>query len=777
MMDEILLKNYHIALEQKYNAICFDIDGTLTEKNSEKINKDIIYNLSILLKRRIPIVFITGRGETGINDLLNEIIPDLKEKYGISDNMLLNMYALLNDGARLFSTKNNNKNFKIFNNSEFISSPKSLSDLSYFNQKIIYTLSELIKSKKLSISYSKDFNTGIILNVRICLNIKDNILENLVIEMVNELLKKENLDTLNVTKGMHGGRKIIQIGTAIKSDAISKVESIIGIPKDSMLRIGDCGDILGNDFSMLDCPQGFSVDKTSGKNNACFPIIDKNGNILKGVAATKYIIENAKILPTICLENANEQNYRKNYALVERKIDIGRKKHLSEFNKLINELFKTYDGINSIFDKETGSIKFLDYEWELIDDNNPLKQLWKTRYDNSLLYSLKDNYGYLLRGSKTYYYFLANRVLDEYNKNNEDLTTKDVVLDWFDNYYDFFKKTVIAINQLDNINELCNKRMILAILDNIRNYLLISINQQLFSNYENKIVMINMENLRNMKSIKKFYEILLRNELLMKKICFEKNVILNKDEIIKLIIDTIKLLKEHKFKFNNSQEKENYSKEFRAYREIDNFAENYITVELSKRKINVNSKKIGVCGMCYGGIELPVLFKIIDNDIEDISLLKLNKIASGYAKKQSFELRLFDVKDFGGIKLYGVDKSKKYLLADDNLLTGKTMQLAMNSMYDIGIDISGLSIVRYPSVNRINQMFMPNHGAVDYNMFFDYINGLCFPSPYSWKDPNSTNKYKDSLDVFDINRRKIIECLLKNGDYKEKSEVYKLKAK
>ena len=754
MVNKELISNYNKALNQKYNAICFDIDGTLTENNSKKINKDIIYNLSILLKRKIPIVFITGRGETGINDLLNEIIPDLKEKYNVSDNMLLNMYALVNDGARLFSTKNRNKNFKIFNNSEFISSPKSLSDLSCFNQKIIYTLSELTKEKKLSISYSKDFNTGTILNVRICLNIKDDILEDLVVKMVDEILKKEKLDTLKVTTGMHDGRKIIQIGTAIKSEAIEKAELIIGVPKNSMLRIGDCGDAMGNDFSMLNCPQGFSVDKISGKNNACFPIIDKNGNILKGIAATKFIIENAKILPTICLENANEHNYRKNYALVERKIDIGRKKHLSEFNKIINELFKTYDGINSIFDKQTGSIKFLDYEWELIDDDNSLKQLWQTSNDNSLLYSLKDNDGYLLRGSKTYYYFLANRVSDEYSKNNQDLTTKEIVLDWFNNYCDFFEKTIVALNKLDNINQVYNKRMILAILDNIRNYLLISINQQLFSNYENQIIMINMEKVENIKLIKKLYDILLKNELLMKKICFENDAIIDKDEIIKLIIDTINLLKEHEFKFNNSQVKENYSKEFRAYREIDNFAENYITVELSKRKIDNYSKEIGVCGMCYGGVELPILFKIIDNDIEDISLLKFNKIASGYAKKQSFELRLFDVDDFGGIKLYGVDKSKKYLLADDNLLTGKTMQLAMNSMYDIGIYVTGLSIVRYPSVNRINQMFMPNHGAVDYNMFFDYINGLCFPSPYSWKDPNSTDKYKDSLDVFDTNRRK-----------------------
>ena len=62
MMDEILLKNYHNALEQKYNAICFDIDGTLTEKNSTKLDKRILPFIANLLNRHIPVVFITGRG-------------------------------------------------------------------------------------------------------------------------------------------------------------------------------------------------------------------------------------------------------------------------------------------------------------------------------------------------------------------------------------------------------------------------------------------------------------------------------------------------------------------------------------------------------------------------------------------------------------------------------------------------------------------------------------------------------------------------------------------
>lgn len=67
MNDKIIIKNYLNSLEQKYNAVCFDIDGTLTELNSSKIDERAIKMIADLLKRKIPIVFITGRGSTGLS--------------------------------------------------------------------------------------------------------------------------------------------------------------------------------------------------------------------------------------------------------------------------------------------------------------------------------------------------------------------------------------------------------------------------------------------------------------------------------------------------------------------------------------------------------------------------------------------------------------------------------------------------------------------------------------------------------------------------------------
>ena len=135
-----------------------------------------------------------------------------------------------------------------------------------------------------------------------------------------------------------------------------------------------------------------------------------------------------------------------------------------------------------------------------------------------------------------------------------------------------------------------------------------------------------------------------------------------------------------------------------------------------------------------------------------------------------------NINDFGGLINCNDFANSNLDLFDDNILTGKTLQLAINSLYDCEINVKSICIVRYPSINRIDQMFLNNPTAVDYHLFFDYIYGLCFNSPYSWKDDswkkeNGKVDYTDTLGVFDLNRKKIIECLLKNHDYNENSEV------
>ena len=291
MISEELLNNYQKALHQKYNAVCFDIDGTLTEDNSTKIDSRILPILASMLKKHIPIVFITGRGETGLDDLLKDIVYDLKNKYNVTEKELKKLYALTNDGARIFMTSNSSE--QLFNINEYISSKEDLIKLDELNKRIVTLLDSSTLKEHCKITYSVDSNTNAIINIR--LMILNNNLEfgSQIIKTINSLIRDLNNSNLNLTIGMHNGKQVLQIGTATKNKAIQVAEKIIGIPQNSMLRIGDCGDKFGNDYSMLNCPQGFSVEKTSGATNKCFPVIE-NRKIITGINGTLHLLKKVK---------------------------------------------------------------------------------------------------------------------------------------------------------------------------------------------------------------------------------------------------------------------------------------------------------------------------------------------------------------------------------------------------------------------------------------------------------------------------------------------------
>ncbi len=759
MINERIVKNYELSLNQKFNAVCFDIDGTLTEKNSKKIDIRAIEMISDLLKRKVPVVFITGRGETGLNDLKDDIYLPLKNNFNISDNEFKRMYILTNDGARLFYTSKDSDT--IFDSNVYISTKEELNELKEFGDNIISQLDSKLLNNICDITYSEDFKNKTIINIRIVFKDNNEKLINEMFDIIQDVISKLDLKSIYTTRGIYRDKNVIQVGTTTKDKAIEKAEQIIGVPQNSMIRVGDCGDVRGNDYSMLNCEQGYSVDKTSGDINSCFPVFDNDGKILKGIDATLFLIKKAKILPTVCLERATKSDYRHEYANVEKNIILGRNNHLKNFNQIINNNFELIDGIDGLFDASSGAIKIPMYEWELIPDN-ALKRLWSRHEDEKLLYSMRDDNNYLLRGSKTYYYFLANRE----SNNGKDVTTKEHIIEWYYNYLVFIKESYSAINEMDNLDDTANKKMLLGVLDNIRNILLIIINHKLYSEYFNQNVLLNLNKNNDFNSLYKILYVIEKN---MSDLCFSKSYDISKEKFLNMLqMSYVEVNKEFVI-IKDKLEDKDYSKEYRAYREIDNFAENYITLALNNDKINI--KDFSVCGLSYGGIELPILYKVLNDSINDVLVLKYNKQVSGYTNKQLIELRKFNINEYGGIIGTADVTTKNMILLDDNTLTGKTLQLAINSLYDYNFNVTNISIVRYPSVNRIDQMFMDNHGAVDYHLFFDYITGLCFNSPYSWRDENDLNKYEDSLGVFDLNRKKIIECLIKNHDYKDSSEV------
>lgn len=764
-MSNELYYNFRKSLEQKYNAVCFDIDGTLTVKNSKRIDNRAINMIVELLKKKIPVVFITGRGETGLNDLKNDIYGAIVSSDNIAENDIRRIYVLTNDGARLFFS--NNISFEEFlSENVYITTSDELEQLSKMDSII-----KELNSDCFNVTYSKDLKIGTIINIRMVFNTNNSNIVEKNYETIKEIISSNQFEKIHLTRGFYKDNSVIQIGTTTKDKAIKRVERVIGVPEDSMIRIGDCGDVYGNDYSMLNCKQGYSVDKTSGAVDRCFPIFDENKNIISGVDATLELIKKSKILPTVCLEKADKLDYKFNFAIAEKNIVLGRKKLLNKYNDLINVNFGENDGIDSLFDKSSGSVIIPMYEWELVSDSS-LKDFWSSKENGHFKYLMRDNKNYLLRGSSTYYYLISNRK----SENGKDVTSKKDVMNWHNNYIQFLDNAFNAVLKTDDLNIIINKKLLLGVLDNCRNALLVIMNHKLVSNNLNNNILLDISSNKN-KDFFAIYNTLLEIEDSMSNMCFKNGFIINKDFVCNVIKQSKKILTDNLSIEAITKDKQNYSKDYRTYREIDNFGENYTAVSLYQEKRNDNDDFINACGLSYGGIELPIIAKTIDKSrIESLLLLKFNREVSGYSNKQLLDLRNFNINEYGGLINSHLFQNSHLDLFDDNVLTGKTLQLAINSLYDCNIDVKNICIVRYPGTNRIEQMFLDNTAAVDFHLFFDYIYGLCFSSPYSWKDnewkdKNGKVSYEDTLGVFDLNRKKIIECLIKNHDYSEESEV------
>ena len=273
MITEEMISNYKKALKKSFNAACFDIDGTLTSVGSVSVDSKAVEMMANLLKKEIPVIIVTGRGETGLKDFIEEVKESLVKEYYLNENELSSLYALINDGARYLVT-NKEKDDELFNEVRYISSNEDIEQLKSFKEFMMNVYKDTI-NKMCDISYSEDKENNLLINMRFVFKENNDELINRFVTFIDSFIKVNNFDALNITRGVYKGRVVI--------------------PRASMIRVGDCGDKLGNDYAMLDCPEGFSVDKFSGKVNACFPVMDDDLNLIKGVLGTVYLMNKVNI--------------------------------------------------------------------------------------------------------------------------------------------------------------------------------------------------------------------------------------------------------------------------------------------------------------------------------------------------------------------------------------------------------------------------------------------------------------------------------------------------
>lgn len=433
----------------------------------------------------------------------------------------------------------------------------------------------------------------------------------------------------------------------------------------------------------------------------------------------------------MCLKKPDKERYTRQLALSERGINFGKKAIINKYNNIINEVFDISNGFEDIFDKKSGAIVFDDWQWELIDDKNELKQLFSQKKDNGFRYILDTDTSKLLRGSDTYYYFLANKV--------EKAPDTKLIMAWYMNYMEFFKEAYSIMKDYRIKNLPDDLKLMLGLLDNMRNVALINLNASIISEYpESKSILLSFDTYMKNDEIKGWFDICNCIYDQMENMCFSKEKTDNYSAQISEILN--KMMEKYPkivSKVISKEDLELNKRCFRTYREIDNFMENFITMNLTIGKLeaenkNFLDKEVNFSGMVYGGLELPLLARNIllkqQCDV-DTSAILIKK--SGYNQLHSddfFEDLIKQDLSIVGSRKYGQGFN---VVSDDNVLTGATLQAALELLFSSNIYVNNLAVVRYPSINRIEHMFAKDRGAIDTTKFTTYIKGLIFPSPYS----------------------------------------------
>lgn len=767
-----VMKDLQNRENKRYNAVCLGIDGTI--ENINEISDETLTAFCNLLNKHIPIVFITGRGETGFKKFFNNISKKLIEEKGLNKNLIKNIIGVTNDGEFLFYTsdvENSKDEITLMDKCLMLANDSDLLQV----KEVRNQLSNFLDTKLININFSDSNCQSLrrdLVSFRIIIEDENNI-EKMreFISYFIKLQKQKHPDSkINYTIGKFKGNSVFQIGVGNKSEAIEEIEKFLGIPRNSMIRIGDQGDSLGNDFSMLNSEQGYSVDTYSDNINTCYPVFNKNGNLLRGVNATTYLLNTAKIYPTVCLKNPNRERYTRQLALSEKIINQNKKGIIDNYDSKINNRFQICEGFNKVFDRKSGAITFEDWEWNLTDDTNELKQLFSQKENGGYKYCLDTDSTKLLRGAETYYYFLANRT--------NDITDDKLIMTWYLNHMDFFKKASLIVKNYKVKEYPYDLKLFLGLLDNMRNVALINLNTAIVSTFsDNKNVLLSLDSYNKHDDIKEWFDICNDIYQQITQLCFydDKSKEIDTQSTYKtlnLMINKYpqiinKVLSEKNLDLNNRC--------YRTYREIDNFMENYITIkstidDLKKEDKGFLNQPINFIGLLYGGLELPLLAREIikaEHGNVDASAFIVRKKNYNEMHSDNFFQNLIKQKiDIIGERDYhrGIN-----IVTDDNVLTGVTMQAALELLFESEIYVDNLSVVRYPSINRVAHMFSNNRGAIDTSKFTTYIKGLIFPSPYT--KIRDGKQMVDELGVFNKSRDRIVRFLYKNGLFARNGEV------
>jgi len=478
----------------------------------------------------------------------------------------------------------------------------------------------------------------------------------------------------------------------------------------------------------------------------------------------KDILNDYLIVPKLYLNNFNIDEYKNKLTVIEHQRDILKSNLYNKYNELFRNNFNVLNGIGDVYEWYTGAIFFKDYEWEEIK-NNGLKELFETKLDNSYIYSLPLDNGIILRGANIYYYFSSD--VSRFEK-----PTLTQIKVWFENCSYFIDNAILALNKF-KINNNYDIRLLLGVIDNIRNIILLLLNCELLciNSNEDFIYYLN----KHEKDIDNYILLVHTYQKLINELCFTRPVSTGTPAKIVDLLKKVKLYSKLTLKkIGNITDPFILGKCFNPLREIDNYFENYIVCENAIKnainKTDVSLKKINMIGVLYGGLELPF---IIENNQFINSKINIGFIFQNHGmyldrQKKSKNQISKNLLEYGII-----DKNLPTFIIDDNMMSGVTMQLIYNQLYlNEFKKLLGSIVIRHPNLNRLPQLAHFNT-AMNLDMVDKMIFGLITDTPYTKIkfNKNLNNMFVNELNIFSTMTEIFLKALYINNSFIKDSQA------
>lgn len=466
------------------------------------------------------------------------------------------------------------------------------------------------------------------------------------------------------------------------------------------------------------------------------------------------------VVPKLYINNIDLKTYKDKLINLEKNKDKLKNKIFNKYNKIFNKNFDVFNGINSIYEWYTGAVYFKDYEWEAIV-NNPIKDLYLMMENNSYIYSLPVDDGILLRGANIYYYFSTD--VSRFKK-----PTHKQIDRWFNNcdiFINFALKSLVNYEIKNNIDI----RLLLGVVDNLRNIILLSLNTELLSINQKQDFIYNLN--YNDEKVNKYVELVKLYQMIIEDLCLCRP--LNKDYILlvnELLNKTKVYLKGTRESVSKINDEYILSKCFNPLREIDNYFENYIVCEYASDEIKKKHKlndKINLMGVLYGGLELP--FIVLKQNILPVSISFIFQNHGMYLDRQKKNKNVIkaDIVNYGDVD-YNLDT---YII-DDNMMSGITIQFVYNTLVINNYDVKGIVVLRHPNINRLPQLIYFDT-AVNLDFVDRFIFGMLTDTPYSKikYNTNNNNMFVNELNIFSIMTEIFLKALYCNNSFIRDSQA------